>query len=405
MTDELGRKEVSANGPLEAAIKVSADALCPEEFLSRLIWPLGTVFAIGRGSVRRTALLSILLLGIPPLLIVDICSAENTLLMGNSRVGLLQHYGFMAFFVVHILIVPVFAHALRQFREAVRHIPRSLDTSELARPDLSRQIDSACKSFAKPKKWFLHTKKFALILGGLAVLCNAVTTLHPQQVYGHDVWDSSLHQGGYIAARIYLALTWGIILPIIINVVLYFCVALGAVYRKLGNVGTAGLLSVHPLNSDRAGGLKPVATAILAAALTVAPLGTFIITLIFVHGITLPLCLGAVGWVLLMCTMFFGSLYFVHCAMRRRRRQLLREIEAKYDAQHLLLRELINREGKLESKGLRSIVDNLERLRRAFQLLQGAPVWPFGYGRLVRFLGAVVPQVLLIVLGSVLKSP
>jgi len=401
MSNQASASDERILGETKVALAACKDRLSEGVFIASLFWPLNSLFALEQSRPLRTASRVLLLLGLPPLLIVVVCAVEGTLLLDRGGAGLLQHAGFMAFFVIHVLVVLILPQTLSRFHSAIRHVPLSVDLAEAERCDNAGKVTRDLTELDDPRRWRV-TRVVALVVGVLFVLYNALNTLKPYEVYGHDVWDSSDHLGGYCAARLYLAFTWGFVLPISLHALFAFSYTITRIYLRWGKLGPAGVVAVNALSPDRAGGLRPISGGIWAATLNAAPLGLFVVALACVHGRTVPLFIGTICWMLLMCTMFFGPLYSLHLGMRRRRDQFLKEVGNAYGSCHSQLRTMMNGEQPSQERVLRRVLNEMDELQRAFRCLRKTPVWPFDFRLLTRFLSMVALQVLLTILGAVL---
>jgi len=78
---------------------------CSAQRLAGVFWPLNRLFGLGR--VRPTSVLAraLAILGVPPLLLFLASWVDGTLLLPSQDVGLLEHAGFLAFFVIHVAVV------------------------------------------------------------------------------------------------------------------------------------------------------------------------------------------------------------------------------------------------------------------------------------------------------------
>lgn len=363
----------------------------------KALWPLNSIFGFDKVGISIVFCRCLLFLGIPPLVLVGISWYEDTLFLEGDGVGLLEHFGFLVFFVIHMLLILLLPRTIRKCATASSRISQTIDYCEVQEQNAVSRIAELFKranQFLAEGK-YTKTKIIALMVGVMAVLQNVLNTIKPEQVYHHDVWDSTKHIGGYVGAKIYLLFTWGFVLPIIIYFFIAVCFQLFRIYSQLSRIGPSGVVNVSPLNPDKVGGLKHINVAMISIIVNIFPLGLFTVALIFVHGLTLPLVAWTAGWVLLLCAIFFLPLSSVHIAMSKRKQLIIGEIDIKFNEFSEKLRVLLRKTSGKEDSQLTETLKSMEQLHSAYTIADKMPIWPFDFNSLAKFSSVVVLHLIL----------
>jgi len=379
-------------------------SLAPEpEQLLESFWPIGWIFGLERLSTFHTFARCVLFLGVPPVLVTIMCWREGTLFLPGEAVGLLEHVGFLSIFAIHFLIVCLLPRTMRKCMFALKHIPSTIDVNLVREDELwqpTRQIFEDASRMLGPSRVNRWLKWMCVALGMLAVSFNAANTLNPYPVYGHDVWDSSQHITGYLAARMYFAFTWGLTIPITIYGLGVFCYLIHRLYSRIASVGDYGVMRISALGRKALPTIAYIHSAMLAVVINVVPLSVCTPTLIYTHGLNAPAIIGTVFWILLLCCFYFVPLFSVHVAMEKRRNHLLYHADRLYSSLNCRLTQLIANNRLDADKVRNDLLLSMERVHKIYSTASKTPVWPFDTSGLARFfLVAVLP-----VLPTVLRA-
>ncbi len=406
MNNAENMKENTEYGSPEKVIRCRLDKM-NAYYLSNIFWPLDIIFKLKHKSLLATLSCCILFLGIPPLLLILISWYEGTLIIQGEGVGLLEHTGFMAFFFVHILLILLLPRTITKFAGALSKIEKTVDFIEVNRKNTQNEVVKIFRSADKLIAGNIFTKTFKLIaifIGIASVVYNAINTIEPIEVYHHEVWDGLNYLGGYLGARIYLLFCWGLVLSVTLYGLLFLCYIIFRVYSMLGKIGPVGVVSVRPLSPDRSGGLKHINTAMMAVVINVFPLALFTVTLVYIHGITVPVVVGTIGWIFFVCCIFFIPLSSVHIAMSKRKQMILGEIEAKFNVVHDEFRISLNSTNlKLNEPAMDSL-PSMYFLHIAYEISEKMPVWPFDIRTLSKFFSVIALQMLLTIISAVFSK-
>ena len=246
--------------------------------------------------------------------------------------------------------------------------------------------------------------KFLFIFCGITfATVNAINTIRPGEVWGHDVYDSVSHISGYIAQRIFFYIWWAYILP---NFIYYFIVIVITLNRLFRLVIETDSLDLQPMHPDNAGGLGRLGR--MALNFNIAILLTMLIsaTLYYTHGYNIPLVCGVVVQFLLLPVVFFLPLLEVHRAMKIKKESLLMEISKHYKCVSNVLVQKISKDKKVFVDNYDKVKEEYEeesKLRSLYRSLEDIPTWPFDIRTIIQFTSTILlPALIWLVKG--LKS-
>jgi hypothetical protein len=119
-----------------------------------------------------------------------------------------------------------------------------------------------------------------IVLGGASVIINSQTTRTAVAIYGEDVWDSSLHAGGYWIAKVFLLFEWAYLLPLLAFLVFSIGAAIHHVVKR-AVAGKYRQLSVFA--ADGCGGYRPLGQLMLQIVYLDVPIVVIIVCLHLTH--------------------------------------------------------------------------------------------------------------------------
>jgi Cof subfamily protein (haloacid dehalogenase superfamily) len=114
--------------------------LVDKKSLARVFWPLDFIFQLSCDSFRRTLWRCILFLGTPVLILFTASWYDGTLKIHCDDVGLLEHYGFHTFFIVHILLIVLLRRTITKFVYALNKVGSTIDLSEVQRQEAKDKV-------------------------------------------------------------------------------------------------------------------------------------------------------------------------------------------------------------------------------------------------------------------------
>lgn len=174
------------------------------------------------------------------------------------------------------------------------------------------------------------------------------------------------------------------------------------VLRKLFENRDIEILPLHP---DHCGGIGSISQYALKVGYAIGTIGLVLsgVTLFQLQHRTLveafPVLLGIIAYIVLAPVFFFWPLGTAHDAMQRAKDAELLSLAKEFDSVYREVKvDLRGGEGRREH-----CVNELEQVKRLYQMVEQFPVWPFDTGSLRRFF-AIVTAPLLPALVSILSG-
>jgi hypothetical protein len=235
-----------------------------------------TWLLLEKGSARRALLVGFAIAFVQGGLLVSAAALDDALFLPRPGLGLLQHPGIPGIVTADAVILVLLGLAARRFVRLAHRLP-------ILQPGASRRY----------LRWVVRRGRSIILLkgraGGLFWLCvgigslfwlqNAIQTRDAVRFYGHDVFDSSYHKFSYIAFRLVLWGSWGLLYP---YVAIAFLGISGGLYRATRTLARHNRLTYVLFHPDGCGGYSIIGdisfTAIMAVLALYASLGIVIIT-------------------------------------------------------------------------------------------------------------------------------
>ncbi|MBW8000549.1 MAG: hypothetical protein FVQ80_00820 [Planctomycetes bacterium] len=303
---------------------------------------------------------------------------DKSFFLPGKAVGIFEHYGNICFTIVCPLIFIFGTRGIRCFDQFVRNVNTNL-------------IEDKFKKTIKLEE-FLQTNwnanpyillKFLLIFSGFVfATVNAINTLRPRGIWGHDVYDSISYVGGYISQRIFFYVWWAYILPVFIYYLFVVVITLNRLFRMVIDTDSLDLQPMHP---DNAGGLGELGRMALNFNITILLTMAITITLYYTHGHNTPLTCGIIVQFLLLPVVFFLPLLQVHRAMRIKKESLLLEISKHYKCVSDVLVQKIAKDDKVKEE-----YEEESNLRALYKSLEDIPTWPFDTRTIMQFTSTIL---------------
>lgn len=311
---------------------------------------------------------------------------DEGFILDGDALGIFEHYGNMCFTIVCPLIFFFAMRGVRHFDQFISNIDKYI-------------IEDKFKKKVKLKK-FLQTNwhenpflplKFLFIAGGLAfATANAINALRPEEIWGHDVYDSINYFWGYVAQRIFFYIWWGYILPVFIYHLFVVVITLSKLFHLV--IKTNSLI-LQPMCPDRAGGLGQLGRMALNFNITILLTMPIPIALYYTHGYNTPLTCGVIVQFLLLPIVFFLPLLQVHRAMRIKKESLLSNIYRNY---RYICDVLMQKVVKYDKKSaynysiVKEAYEEESKLRAFYKSLGNIPTWPFDMRTIMQFTSTIL---------------
>ena len=176
---------------------------------------------------------------------------DNTWIIKDEGVGLYEHYGMWGFILTNPFIV---YFTIKCWKETLSLLDRIYDITTCQAPNIEI---SKIKSRSIVVLTVCSKSKYVLYLlitcGFLALTTNILQTIDPENIYGNDVFDSYKYFYGFIFTKIFLCITWCLIYPLAIYMIVSSSVV---VYIVMRTICALNLLRIDLFNRDRCGGLS-----------------------------------------------------------------------------------------------------------------------------------------------------
>jgi hypothetical protein len=188
---------------------------------------------------------------VPALLVVFAAWRDHTFFLPGADKGLLEHYGFITFFITTPIVAFLSWQILRHLVGLLGKLPAFVLDRKVPQ-QLRRRVHRHWRSLAlrSQTRWLLFL--FALI-GVYFTILNIRMTLHPTDIYGSDVFDSSAHFSGFVAGKIYAVVLFVLVYPVSMFLCLHTTVTLVATLRLICKERVLRLDFFHP---DNCGGVS-----------------------------------------------------------------------------------------------------------------------------------------------------
>ncbi len=316
---------------------------------------------------------------------------DASFFLAGQAVGMFEHYGNVCFTVVFPLIFLFGVRGIRYFDRFISGIDANLIKDKFER---KLKIEEFLRT-----NWIKDPyvpMKFLLIFSGLVfATANAINTLKPLGVWGHDVYDSVSHIGGYIAQRTFFYVWWAYLVPILLYRLFVIVVTLRRLFQLVIDTDSLDLQPMHPDNAAGLGRLGSMALNFNIAILLTMAISA---TLYYTHGYNTPLACGMVVQFLLLPVVFFIPLLQVHRAMRIKRESLLLEISKHYKCVSDVLVKKIAEDGRElvgEYDKVKKEYEEESNVRALYESLEAIPTWPFDMRTIVQFTSTMLLPVLM----------
>jgi hypothetical protein len=173
---------------------------------------------------------------------------DHSFFLPGKSVGILKHYGNICFTIIFPLVLLFVIQGIRCFDHFVSNIETNIVKDKYG---TKVKLDELLHTILDENR-YAFLKILFIIIGFIFATVNAINTLMPEEIWGHDVYDSVNHIRGYIAQRIFFYVWWAYILPIFIYRLFAIVISLNRLFRSVIDTDSLDLQPMHP---DNAGGL------------------------------------------------------------------------------------------------------------------------------------------------------
>lgn len=321
---------------------------------------------------------SLLILPIPFSLLPGLCYLaawlDNTLYLSNriNGAGFFEHLGFWALFIGSPIIVFILTILCKRMAVVINRFCREFPESgggALKYRDLIVDL-MHCNRLS-----FKVVFGSMMFFGFLALLANYQNTRQARAVFGHDVWDSSIHETGFWIAKLFLAFEWVYLFPLTI----YLGVSAGISILLIVNcMASARQIEILPFEPDGCGGYRPLGQAMLAVIYLNAPFAAVLVGDILTHNIThknfYPTILGAV--ILLVAIILFeifAPFVRLHTLLADGKKARLKELSQMLSAEETSIRSKWDLITDFPASRLLSVLATAELYRQTEKM----QTWPY----------------------------
>lgn len=236
-----------------------------------------TWLLLDRGAGSRAAAVGAALLLLQGAVLYSAAVLDHALYLSGEDIGLLEHPGIPTILLADAASLALLGSAARRFLRLPGRLPV---TSEPANRRYLRRAIASGRSIILLQGRAGALYVFSAGLGTLFWLQNAIQTRDALAFYGRDVFDSSEHRFSYVAFRIVLWGSWGVLYP---YVAVAFLGISGTVYRATATLARHGRLEYRLFHPDRSGGFATIGDISFAAIMAVLVLYASLAVVMVTH--------------------------------------------------------------------------------------------------------------------------
>lgn len=179
----------------------------------------------GRHAIRTSLLIGAVLFVLEVAFLFLAAWADDNFSLEGKGIGLLEHPGIWAILIGDLFVLLLIAYLVKSFLLLDKKLPvtgnkKAARYIKYCKYKTLRAIRIQANS---------STLYYAMGVGALFWLNNAIQTWAPYKYYGNDVFDSILHINSYIVFRLILGTSWIVLYPICA----YISVLVGVTLFKL----------------------------------------------------------------------------------------------------------------------------------------------------------------------------
>ena len=234
----------------------------------------------------------------------------TTVIEGNGK-GFLEHGGYIVLHLATPIALSLALLALEHFAKLMARLKEFLSPERDDTLDDVRERHLSILNLHSRWTWLL------LLFVTIGALCSTLVLLQviePASTYGNDVFNACRYPFGYYTANTYLALSWTLLFPVSLFIILQITVALVMV---LGAARKQSALVVDVLHADNCGGLSPFGDLNLILMLFYVPPFAAMSALAATHSRNyLSLLLPAAVLSLVFALQSVIGVYSIHLAVR-----------------------------------------------------------------------------------------
>jgi hypothetical protein len=301
------------------------------------------------------------------------------MLLQNGGRGLFEHLGWWSQYLACPVLVILALQVLRSFATilADSRFVAPIDEDALATRAVQQALlRRCCAKTATGKRQLAEL----FVLGGASVIINLQTTRTAVAVYGEDVWDSSLHIGGYWLGKVFLVFEWGYLLPVLA----FLALSIGATIHYIVRRAVANhSQQLAVFAADGCGGYRPLGQLMLQIVYLDVPIAVVIVFLHLTHDrhFYYTIVFATIFLVVAIVAQLFLPFIPLHEGLLQLKRAKLRELE-----QFLLKqdRQLLSAKNATEAT---AILAGACVYQQTMQL----STWPYARGDTLKALTPLVP--------------
>lgn len=277
---------------------------------------------LAKNRLPQTLRLHLLIFGVSIvwLLLVFMASvADKTTSISGEGKGFLEHGGYITLHLASPIALSLALIALEYFAKLMARLANFMRSDrDVGVVEKSREECLSILNLASRWTWLLL---IFVIIGALCSVFVLMQVIAPVTTYGNDVFNACRYPFGYYTANSYLALSWTVIFPLSLFIVLQITASLVVI---LSHARKHDLLAVDLLHADNCGGLSPFGNLNLLLMLYYIPPFLAMSALAATHTRNYAsLLVPAAALSLVFVTQSVIGVYAIHLAVRAEKRTRL----------------------------------------------------------------------------------
>jgi hypothetical protein len=361
-------------------------------------WLFRAVVFLGGNSLLLQSLITSLCWSLAPLTLIGVCRLEGTLRLArvDGGRGLFEHYGTWSLVLACPIIVIILCSTLARADKSFAQLAKL--ASDPAASEIRRNRKHLTQALQRSRPEH-HVCFYLLVLVGLfSLVVNVQNTCHAAAIYGHDVWDSSMHPLGFVVGKIFLGSLFLYVFPI----TAYLAAMIWFSLLSLSSIiSVENAVDVSPFHPDNCGGFRHLGVTSTSLSQLSLP---FIITLVghyYTYARFYTLLLLA-GGLVLSATMALLYLPFIglHRHLRRVKERLLDRLANILSNQ---ARALIQWDATAQAEPSRVQHLSLLASNAVYTQAKKLRTWPYLVADHLKWLSAIVPPIIAVLIKRMLR--
>jgi TIR domain-containing protein len=253
---------------------------------------------------------------------------DQTLFLQGDDAGFFEHLGAWVFFVTTPFMIVLTARLLQHFLDILRSLKASFA------PDVSSDDRDRLSSLLEWHRRSLCLRGRSVYALEMITAVMVITMTHgffvaarPIEIYGHDVFDSSLHPWGYFATKTYALLVFGLTYPVVLFVAIHVTASLISVFRAFHEKNALQIDFTHADNCGGTARFGAINQHIIRiyGGLFLCAAANYV-----THGrLTVSSLLSLGMFTLMLLAQWVGGVYYIHLSIAARKRERLQLVSSR----------------------------------------------------------------------------